>query len=327
MTAERRTGWCRLAVAALLFVASAAHAAAPPIHVGLLAGSKPTPTLFEPIRKALAALDPALAERIVVDQQFASFDLALMERQAASMMAQRPALALALDMSSGVALAKARGKGVTPIIFRAHDNPLAAGLIASYAKPGRNTTGITTYRCLDDKLLELLLDAFPAARRIGFMTEPGTPDWGCHQRALDFAAGRGMTLAEFKLGGPADVPAALEAVGKARLDAMVVPVVASTWMQRKRIVAAMDSLGLPAIYEARAFTDIGGLMHFGAIDQDDISSRIAQLIVKVLAGENAGEIPVSQPTRFELVVNLKAANARRYGISAKVLRRADRIDE
>jgi putative ABC transport system substrate-binding protein len=123
------------------------------------------------------------------------------------------------------------------------------------------------------------------------------------------------------------VQGALDGLGAAHVDAMVVPAVASTWAQRRRIVAGMDALGLPAIYEAPIFTDVGGLMHFGAINSEDTNARLAQIIAKVAAGDNAGDIPASQPTRFELVINMKAANALRYRINAKVMRRADRIIE
>jgi putative ABC transport system substrate-binding protein len=329
MANSRETSWRWLATVWLLLAVQAAQAApaSAPIKVALLYGGRPTPTMFDPLRKAIAAIDPALAERIVISMVSADLALNKFEPLAANLLAQRPALALAYDMESARALAKMRGNGSTPIIFRAHSDPLGSGLIASYAKPGRHMTGFTTYRCLDDKLVEILLDAFPGARRVGFFAEPGTEDWGCHQRALDFAASRGITLVDFKLAGSADVPAAIESLGRAKLDAMVVPAVVSTWNQRRRIVAAMDSLALPAIYEAQTFTDVGGLMHFGSLNAQDANAMMAQLVVKVLSGDNAGEIPVSQPSRFELVINLKAANAKRYNINPRVLRRADRIIE
>ncbi len=329
MGKNRDKGWRWLATAWLLLAAQATQAApsGPPIKVALLYGGRPSPSIFEPVRKAVAAINPGLAERIVISSVAADLTLNKFEPLAANLLAQRPALALAYDLESARALAKMRGTGTTPIVFRAHSDPLGSGLIASYAKPGRHLTGFTTYRCLDDKLVEILLDAFPAARRVGFFAEPGTEDWGCHQRALDFASSRGITLIDFKLAGAKDVPAAIEAVGRAKLDAMVVPVVVSTWQQRRRIVAAMGELGLPAIYEAQTFTDVGGLMHFGALNAHDADAMMARLIVKVLSGESAGDIPVSQPTRFELVVNLKAPNATRYNINPRVLRRADRIIE
>jgi putative ABC transport system substrate-binding protein len=329
MGKNRVTLWCKLAIAGLLLGAQLAQAApvGPPIKIALLYGGRPTPSMFDPMRKAIAAIDPVLAERLVVSMVSADLALNQFEPLAATLLSQRPVLALAYDLSSAQALAKMRGKGTTPIVFRAHSDPLGSGLIASYARPGRNMTGFTTYRCLDDKLIEILLDAFPAARRVGFFSEPATEDWGCHQRAVDFAATRGITLIDFKLATSNDVAPAIESLGRARLDAMVVPAVVSTWSKRRSIVAAMDSLGLPAIYEAQSFTDAGGLMHFGSLNAQDANTLMAQLVVKVLKGEHAGDIPVSQPTRFELVINLKAANAKRYNINPRLLRRADRIIE
>ncbi len=329
MGQNRVITWCRLATASLLLATGLAQAApdGPLIKVAALYGGRPAPTMFDPLRKAIAAIDPALAGRIVVSAVAADPALNQFESLAANLWSQRPALALAYDLTSAQALVRLRGSGSTPIIFRAHSDPLGSGLIASYARPGRHMTGFTTYRCLDDKLIEILLDAFPAARRVGFFAEPGSEDWGCHRRARDFAASRGITLLDFNLAGAKDVPAAIESLGRARLDAMVVPALMSTWSQRKPIVAAMDALGLPAIYEAQAFTNAGGLMHFGSMQEQDANTQMAQLVVKVLRGENAGDIPVSQPNRFELVINLKAAHARRYTINPRVLRRADRILE
>ncbi len=246
---------------------------------------------------------------------------------AARTVARRPTVAVALDLNAALALLKARGAGPTPILFRVHADPLASGLIASYAKPGRRISGVATYRCLDDKLVEILMDAFPAARRIGFFVEPDTQDHGCHQRAVDFAAKRAIALVNIQLKNAAELPAVLASLGSARLDAMVVPAMASTWQQRRPIIAAMDAQALPAIYENTYTAQAGGLMHFSALDQQDTYARLAQLLAKVIAGEDAGDIPVSQPSRFELVINLKAAHVQRYRISPKVLRRADRIIE
>lgn len=327
MGKDRQSFWCWLGVVCLLAASAAASAAPPPIKAVLLYGGKPNAKMFDAIRAAIVTLNPALAERLVLQMEAAEPLAGKFEPVAARLMAQKPDLAIALDMESAVALSKARGNGTTPIVFRGHSDPLGAKLIASYARPGRNLTGITTYRCLDDKLVELLLDAFPSAQRIGFFIEPGIEDYGCHKRAQEFARTRGITLVDVHLASPKDVQPTMETLGRHKFDAMVVPALTPTWTQRKHIIAALDTLGVPAIYEAQVFTDSGGLMYFGAINQDDISTRLAELIVKVLSGENAGDIPVAQPTRFELVINLKAANAQRYGISPRLLRRADRIIE
>ncbi len=316
-----------MGVAGLVFVMSAANAAAPPIKAVLLWGGKLTPKVFDDIRAAMAAQNPALAERMLVTIEAVEPVAGKFEPAATRLMAQHPDIAIALDQESARAMVKARGNATTPIVFRAHSDPLGAKLINSYAKPGNALTGITTYRCLDDKLVELLLDAFPAARRIGFFQEPGVEDWGCHKSAQAFARSRGITLVDINLASAKDVPPTLDTLGHHKLDAIVVPAISPTWNQRKQVIAALDALHLPAIYEAASFTKDGGLMHFGAIDQSDITTRLAQIIVKVLSGENAGDIPVAQPTKFELVINLKAANAERYGINPRLLRRADRIIE
>ncbi|MES2295603.1 MAG: ABC transporter substrate-binding protein [Pseudomonadota bacterium] len=278
------------------------------------------------LEAALALENPALAARIRVDAVYADFDPARLATLARQVVLARPALIVCHDQTALTAMLAARAQAPIPIVFRAHDDPLAHGLIGSYARPGRNLTGITTYRCADDKMLEILHDALPGVRRVGFLFNASVPDGGCHARARQYAAELGMTLQEFDVASVEQVGGALAKIGGARVEAMIVPASAAVWKTRKQVVAHLNAHAIPAIYEGQAFLDVGGLMHFGAI-QDDALARMARDVVKILQGESAGDIPVSQPTRFELVINMKAERARDYRLSARVLRRADRILE
>lgn len=122
------------------------------------------------------------------------------------------------------------------------------------------------------------------------------------------------------------MPVLLERIARQRPQALIVAATAVTWGMRKQLIAGIDALAIPALYEGQVFVDDGGLMQFSAL-QDDAWDRLARAVSHVLRNGRAGEFPVSQPTHFELVVNLKARNARRYGLSARTLRRADRILE
>jgi putative tryptophan/tyrosine transport system substrate-binding protein len=294
--------------------------------IACLHSSNMLPNLLVQLRAALAAQSPALAERITFVEEFAGFDSARLAPLARKLVAQSPDLIVCFDLNATQAVLAARADLRLPVVFRAHDDPHAQGIIDSYAHPGRNVTGITTYRCVDHKMVELLHDAFPTVRRIGFVFDASQNDGGCHAQSHAYAQSQGIELVDFNVGSNAALPAALDRIGAARLGAMIVPASAPSWTQRKLVIARMNALAIPAIYEGEVFVEDGGLMHFGAI-VDDTFERMARDIVKILHGENAGNIPVSQPTRFELVINMKAEGARKYRLSPRVLRRADRIIE
>ncbi len=275
---------------------------------------------------ALRAENAELAARITLSTHYANFDPARLAQLARQVLDLRPALIVCHDQSGLQAVLAARTLNDIPVVFRSHDDPLAHGLIGSYARPGRNVTGITTYRCADDKMIEILHDALPALRRIGFVYNAAIPDGGCHARARQYAASQGIALHDFSVASADQIGPAFDQIHAARIEAMIVPASAPIWKMRKQVVERMDTLGIPAIYEGEVFVNEGGLMHFGAI-LDDTYARMARDIVKIVNGENAGDIPVSQPNRFELVVNMKAARARSFGLSGRLLRRADRIIE
>jgi len=304
------------------------RAAAPgaPLHIACLASTPPHPANLTSFLAALTKLDPALAARTRFTTDFAHFDATQLRQLARKLNEQGPALILCFDFDAAVAVVATRVSAGVPMVFRAHDDPLAFGLIDSYARPGHNLTGITTYRCLDQKLVEIIRDAVPTARRIGFVHDGAIADAGCNAQARNYAAGRDIRLLDFSVSSAEQLPALLDRIGRQAPDALIVAATAVSWPMRQQIIARMDALTIPAIYEGQVFVDDGGLMQFSAL-QDDAFDRMARAAAHVLRGGAAGDFPVSQPVHFELVINLRARHASHYRLSPQILRRADRIVE
>ncbi|MFZ6765582.1 ABC transporter substrate-binding protein [Undibacterium sp. Di26W] len=301
-------------------------AANPAFYIACLSTPTVDPKVANAFRHALAALDPNLAQLVRYSEDYANFDIELLRRHASMLNRRKPDIILCFDFDSAAAVVAARTSNAVPIVFRAHDDPLGRGLIENYARPGRNLTGITTYRCIDDKLVEVIRDAVPTVRRIGFIHNAEIADAGCNARARAYASGRDISLLDFSVSHAAHMPTLLNRIATQRPQALIVAATAVTWLMRKELIAGIDALAIPALYEGQVFVDDGGLMQFSAL-QDDAFDRMARAVSHVLRHGRAGEFPVSQPTQFELVINLKARHARHYQLSAQTLRRADRILE
>lgn len=300
--------------------------ASPRFHIACLSSSRQSTTAFDAFQAAFGAHDPAMAVQVRFTHAFADFDPQRLRHLALKLDAADPDLILCFDFDAAQAVLSARGKTEIPVVFRAHDDPVKRGLVDSYSRPGRGMTGITTFRCIDDKLVEIMRDALPAARRIGFMRDASIPDGGCHVKAQEYARKRGVELLDYSVSAQTDLPALLARIGYAKPDAVIVSATAITWNGRRDVIAKMDALALPALYEAQVFVDDGGLMYFGAV-QSDAYMRLARAVAHVLRGGKAGEFPVSRPVQFELLINFKAKHAHSYALSAEILRRADRILE
>lgn len=313
-----------LAAAALGLVAPAAGSS--PRHIACLSSPAGDSSTMSAFRTGLERIDPELAARVRFSEAFANFDAARLKQFAARLNEQQPDLILCFDFDAAQAVVATRGARAVPLVFRAHDDPLARGLIGSYARPGRNLTGITTYRCLDDKLVEIMRDTAPSARQIGFIHDGAIPDSGCNASAHDYARRHGIALRDLSVSTPRELTALLDRLGGKPVQALVVGATAVTWSMRKQLIARVNELAIPAIYEGQVFVDDGGLMQFSAL-RDDTFDRLARAVVHVLRRGGAGDFPVSQPMRFELVINMQARHARQYRLSAQLLRRADRILE
>jgi putative ABC transport system substrate-binding protein len=205
-------------------------------------------------------------------------------------------------------------------------DPVRSGLVASLARPGGNVTGLSLLTPeLSGKRLQLLIEALNKVSRVAVLMNPG------NQSNLFFleetqAAARvlGVQLQPLEVRNPDEIERAFEAAARGRAGALMAfddPIIHSF---RKRIVALAAKRRLPAMYGTREFADDGGLMSYGP-HRPDLYRRTATYVDKILKGATPADLPVEQPTRFELVVNLKTAKALGLTIPPPVLVRADRV--
>jgi putative tryptophan/tyrosine transport system substrate-binding protein len=245
---------------------------------------------------------------------------------AAELVRERVDIILA-GSSPGV-LAAQRATSTIPIVMVTTGDPVADGIVKSLARPGANVTGVTAIgQALNTKRLELIKEAVPGARRVGVIMNPEafyTPRLlEDRQRAARSLA---LDLRLFEVREPDNLEAAFAAARTDRMDALLVQTTAFFITHRKRIVELAARSRVPAVYGEREFVDAGGLMFYGA-GLGDMYRDAAVYVDKILKGAKPADLPIEQPSKLELVINLKAAKALGITIPPSVMARADRIVE
>jgi putative ABC transport system substrate-binding protein len=216
-----------------------------------------------------------------------------------------------------------------PIVFTGVGDPVESGLVTNLARPGGNVTGLSS---LDPELvgkrLELLKQAVPGVDRVAVLWLPGALGERTDKDMLtgaDVAArALGLRLQFVEARGPDEFARAFSDMSSARAGALTVLPSARFQREHRRLVDLAANNRLPAVYASREFVDAGGLMSYGA-SQPDLSRRAATYVDKILKGAKPGDLPVEQPTKFELVINLKAAKALGLTIPQSVLAHADEV--
>ena len=206
---------------------------------------------------------------------------------------------------------------------------LRSGLVTSLARPGGNVTGLSVLAPeLVGKRLELLKQAVPGVSRVAVLWQPGAYGERTEKDMLKGAevAARalGVRLQFVEARGPADFDRAFSDMTRARAGALTVLASAMFFNERRRLVDLAAKNRLPAVYPLREFVDAGGLMSYGP-NLADLFRRAATYVDKILKGAKPADLPVEQPTKFELVINLKTAKALGLTIPPSVLARADEV--
>jgi putative ABC transport system substrate-binding protein len=210
-----------------------------------------------------------------------------------------------------------------PIVVVGSTDPVVEGWAASFARPGGNATGfVVTMPELGTKRLELLREVIPGLSRLALLRPPSA---GSEQPLLQTAAsGLGITVDVIDVRQPEDLPRALNDAVRRRCQALYVPEVAMLYAHRTRIANLAAERRLPTIGLFRASAQAGFLMTYG-VDLGDLLRRAAVYVDKILKGAKVGDLPIEQPTKFELVINLKTAKALGLTIPPSLLQRADEI--
>jgi putative ABC transport system substrate-binding protein len=229
--------------------------------------------------------------------------------------------------AGGAVLAAKQATSVIPIVFAVANDPIGSGLVASLARPGGNVTGLSLqFTDIAGKRLEFLREIVPGLRRLGIMANIGYPGAVLESREVQ-AMGRalGLEIARVEIQRPDDIPLVFKSL-KSRADALYVCADPLLGTHRTWINTLALATRTPTMHGNREHVEAGGLMCYGA-NFPDLYRRAAYLVDKVLRGTKPADIPVEQPTKFDLVINLKTAKAIGLEIPPTLLARADEVIE
>jgi putative tryptophan/tyrosine transport system substrate-binding protein len=264
-------------------------------------------------------------------------NLAIRARYPAERYEQLPALAAELvklkvdvifAMATPAVQAVKRETTTIPVVFETLGDAVSTGLVANLARPGGNVTGISGFAPeLSSKRLALLRELLPTSKRIALLANHTNMATAAVIRTVEAAAQQlGVQLALTYVTRPGGLDAAFETMMRERCDAFVLAADPMLFSQRVRIVTLAAKHRLPAVYEYRLFAELGGLLSYGP-DVHERFRRAAVYVDRILRGANPGDLPVEQPSTFDLAINLKTARALGLPIPPAVQLRADHVIE
>jgi ABC-type uncharacterized transport system substrate-binding protein len=213
-----------------------------------------------------------------------------------------------------------------PIVSGPTGDPVGTGIVASFARPGGNVTGLTQMSPgLSAKRLELLKQAVPGVSRVSVFANLSDPIAAPQVQEMEAAArSLGVRLRVRAVRNPEQLPGAFEAAAKERDERLLTTIETVFLVHRARVLELAAKHGLPAMYPYREFADAGGMMSYGP-NRLALYRRLAVYVDKMLKGAKPADMPVEQPTEFELVINLKTAKALGLTIPLSLLARADQV--
>ena len=281
----------------------------------------------EAIRLALRKLGYIDGQNIVIEYRYAEGKQDRWPALAAELVRLKVDIIVVTGGTGQTRAAKNATKTIPIIMVGAGRDPVEAGLIESLAHPGGNVTGITSLnRELGGKRLELLKEAVPKVARVAVLYDPAAPAAVLDVREVLPAAARALklTLQPWEVRTSEDFDTVFAAMGKQRPDGLYVAPTPLMANNLRRIAGLALKSRLPSVYGNKEFADAGGLMCYGA-DQAESYKRAAYFVDKILKGAKPADLPVEQPTKFELVINLKTAKQIGLTIPQSMLYRADQV--
>lgn len=281
----------------------------------------------EAIRLALRELGYIEGQNIAIEYRYAEGKLDRLPELATELARLRVNMIVAAGGTATVRAAMKATKTIPIVMTGGGDDPLKAGLIESLARPGGNVTGVTNLITeVGGKRLELLKEAVPKIARVAILNDPATPSNILElKEILPVAAGAlRLTLQPWEVLGPDDFDRVFAALSKQSPDGLYILTSALMGANRKRTAAFALKSRLPSVYTSKAGVEAGGLMSYGP-NIEASYRRVAIYVDKILKGAKPADLPVEQPTKFELVINLKTGKQIGLTIPQKVLARADRV--
>jgi ABC-type uncharacterized transport system substrate-binding protein len=297
--------------------------------VGFLNSASPGPFahLAAALRRGLSEIGYVEGRNVLIESRWAENRYELLPDLAADLV-RREVTVIVAGGGNVSALAAKAATSTIPIIFTAASDPVKAGLVASLNRPGGNVTGVAALTAeMDAKRLELLHEMVPKTAKIGALVNPNRPDSEAQVRDVQTAAQTiGQQLVVFHAGTERDLDNVFTTLVEQRVGALLVAADPFFANRRAQVIALSERHAIPAIYQFREFPVAGGLMSYGANLPD--SYRQAGIYTgRILKGEKPADLPVVQPTKFELVINLKTAKALGLTVPLTLQASADEVIE
>jgi putative tryptophan/tyrosine transport system substrate-binding protein len=295
-------------------------------RLGILQPGAPPEPLVEAIRQRLRELGYIEGRSIVLEYRWAEGKLERLTDLARDLVASK--VDVITTMSTPAALAARNATTTIPIVFTAVGDPVGSGVVPSLARPGGNATGTSLLATeLSAKRLEVLREIAPGISRVAMLWNDTNPSMVLRaQEAQDAATKLGVIVRSIGVHDLIDFDAAFAAIESDRADALLTLVDPFTLVHRKRIVDFAAQRHLPAIYEAREFVGSGGLVSYGPSLVAN-QRRAAEYVDKIFKGAKPADLPVEQPVKFELLINMKTAKELNLTIPPSIVLRADEVIE
>jgi putative ABC transport system substrate-binding protein len=297
------------------------------VLMGNLADDPVGQTYVAALRRGLRGFDWQQGQNLRIDWRWTGGDPALFDRYAAELVALGPDVLLAQSSPSVVALR--RNTATIPIVFTMVSDPVGQGFVENLAHPGGNITGFSDFNALmAGKWLEMLTQVAPPVARVAVLYNPVTaPYAGLMMRAIEDAAPSfAITAQSAPCHDAAEIQSVIAGLAHGERGGLLVLTDIFAIVHRDTILVSAAAHRLPTVYFTRSFTVAGGLMSYG-IDYAELFVRSAAYIDRILKGTSPRDLPVQQPTKFELVINLKTARARDISLSTTLLATADEVIE
>jgi putative ABC transport system substrate-binding protein len=292
--------------------------------------------LSQPTRESVAQVLDAFLKKLrdlgwvdgrnlIIEYRWADGDAGRLPGLAAELV--RAKVDVIVAPAGAAAIAAKKATSTIPIVMIFAIDPIELGLVTNLRNPGGNVTGTTfaVSREIYGKQLQLLKEAVPHASRVALLENPADPGWSIQHREVEAAAqAMGLRLQRATARGPEEFDAAFAAMGREQANALYVSS-SSLWIvHRKELAELALKYRLPTMFNYREMVEAGGLMAY-AVNMSDFIGRAAVYVDKILRGANPADLPIEQPTKFELVINLKTVRALGLTIPPALVQRADDV--
>ena len=282
------------------------------------------PARVEAFRQRLRELGYVEGKNIVIEYRYAEGKSGRLPDLVAELV--RLKVDIIVTIGPGPTLAAKKASGTIPIVFASANDPVGTGLVSSLARPGGNITGLSLMTPdLDGKRLELLKEAVPKFARVAFLWRSGGARGNLPLTDMEAAAkALGLKLLSLEVRSLDDFEGAFARAKKERAQALITTTGGRINTQQRQVLDFAAKNRLPAIYHYSEFVEAGGLMSYGP-NNTDLWRRAADLVDKILKGAKPADLPVQQATKFEFIINLKAAKQIGLTIPNRVLERANQV--